>query len=77
MAGRFSLRALAFLQAMLLLATLLLPALAAAATIQTDLFVYQDGDTVRRKPGEPAPRSPDSDAHRFPIRAGGPTSWWT
>src|SRR5690349_17710380 len=46
MAGRFSLRALAFTQAMLLLATLLLPALVAAATIQTDLFVYNDGDTV-------------------------------
>jgi hypothetical protein len=40
------LRALAFIQASLLLATLLIPALAAAATIQTDLWVYQDGDTV-------------------------------
>jgi hypothetical protein len=46
MSRRLSLRALAFTQAMLLLATLLLPALVAAATIQTDLFVYQDGDTV-------------------------------
>jgi hypothetical protein len=46
MSRRLSLRALAFTQAMLLLATLLLPALVAAATIQTDLFVYNDGDTV-------------------------------
>jgi Bacterial Ig-like domain/Bacterial Ig domain len=33
-------------QVFLLLAMLLLPGLAAAATIQTDLFVYADGDTV-------------------------------
>src|SRR5437867_1950842 len=46
MSRQLNLRALAFLQAMLLLATLVLPALAAATTIQTDLFVYQDGDTV-------------------------------
>jgi hypothetical protein len=46
MSGRLSLRALAFTQAALLLAMLLAPALAAAATIQTDLFVYNDGDTV-------------------------------
>ncbi|MBI2778096.1 MAG: S8 family serine peptidase, partial [Chloroflexi bacterium] len=36
----------AALQAVLLLASLLLPALTAAATTQTDLSVYQDGDTV-------------------------------
>jgi hypothetical protein len=46
MSRQLNLRALAFLQAMLLLATLVIPALAAAATIQTDLFIYQDGDTV-------------------------------
>jgi Glucodextranase, domain B len=46
MSRHLSLRALAFAQATLLLAMLLAPALAAAATIQTDLFVYQDGDTV-------------------------------
>jgi hypothetical protein len=43
---QFHLRAVAFLQAMLLLATLVIPALAAAATITTDLWVYADGDTV-------------------------------
>jgi hypothetical protein len=36
----------AVLQAVLLMATLILPALAAAAEIQTDLWIYQYGDTV-------------------------------
>jgi hypothetical protein len=43
---QFHLRALAFAQGMLLLASILLPALAAATEITTDLWVYQDGDTV-------------------------------
>src|SRR5439155_7406203 len=46
MRARRLVRFTAAIQATLLLATLVLPALAAAATIQTDLFVYQDGDTV-------------------------------
>src|SRR6185503_6416265 len=33
-------------QSLLLISTLLLPALAAATEIHTDLWVYQDGDTV-------------------------------
>src|SRR5882672_1865022 len=33
-------------QALLLMASLVLPALAAATGITTDLWVYQDGDTV-------------------------------
>lgn len=40
------LRLLTATQAFLLVASLFLPALAAAATISTDLWVYQDGDTV-------------------------------
>src|SRR4051812_16691135 len=39
-------RLTAALQMFLLLGSLFLPALASAATIQTDLWVYQDGDTV-------------------------------
>ncbi|HUQ43753.1 MAG TPA: PxKF domain-containing protein [Candidatus Limnocylindria bacterium] len=39
-------RYLAAIQALLLLASLVVPALAAATEIQTDLWVYQDGDTV-------------------------------
>jgi hypothetical protein len=46
MSRQLHLRALAFLQAMLLLAMLVLPALAAATEITTDLWVYADGDTV-------------------------------
>src|SRR5579862_5189843 len=46
MSRQLTLRTLAFLQASLLLAMILSPALVAAATIQTDLFVYQNGDTV-------------------------------
>ena len=46
MRGRALTRLLVPLQIFLLLGSLFLPALAAAATIQTDLWVYQDGDTV-------------------------------
>ena len=46
MRARRFLKFTAAIQATLLLASLFLPALAAATTIQTDLFVYQDGDTV-------------------------------
>jgi hypothetical protein len=46
MRGRGLTRLLVPLQIFLLLGSLFLPALAAAATIQTDLWVYQDGDTV-------------------------------
>src|SRR4051794_1488380 len=45
MRGRVVRFAAAF-QALLLMATLVLPALAAATEISTDLWVYQDGDTV-------------------------------
>jgi formate hydrogenlyase subunit 3/multisubunit Na+/H+ antiporter MnhD subunit len=46
MSARPLIRFAAGFQAALLLASLLLPGLVAAATIQTDLWVYQDGDTV-------------------------------
>jgi hypothetical protein len=39
-------RLLTATQIFLLVGSLFLPALASAATIQTDLFIYQDGDTV-------------------------------
>src|SRR4029079_11685450 len=44
--SHFVLRLLAAVQAFLLLSALVMPALAAAAEIHTDLWVYQDGDTV-------------------------------
>jgi hypothetical protein len=44
--AQFGLRLLAAVQAFLLLAALVMPALAAAAEIHTDLWLYQDGDTV-------------------------------
>src|SRR5215212_1723635 len=45
MRARF-LRVITATQVFLLLASLILPGMVAAATIQTDLWVYQDGDTV-------------------------------
>ena len=45
MRGRVA-RFTAAFQALLLMATLVLPALAAATEITTDLWIYQDGDTV-------------------------------
>ena len=46
MRAHFGVRLLAAVQALLLLSTLVLPGLAAAAEISTDLWVYNDGDTV-------------------------------
>jgi hypothetical protein len=46
MRARRFLKLTAAIQATLLLASLFLPALAAATSIQTDLWVYQNGDTV-------------------------------